>query len=75
MKYIIAPTERAIDAGFSTLTHRIVNGNMILNEKELMDCPALRSKDTLRKKANAIGGTICTEAKILNIINNGDQNT
>lgn len=67
MKYTIVPKENAEAAGFSALTHRLVNeeSEMILNENEL-----LRIGNDVEEIAQSLGGELMSYSQAMHYINN-----
>lgn len=70
MKYTIVPKENAEAAGFSALTHRVVNNGteMVLNENEL-----LRIGNDVQEIAQSLGGELMSYAQTVNYINNHNE--
>lgn len=67
MKYILCPISKAIENGFSKLG-RITNGKeLFLNEKEVMNAPAL--KGTLTARAKTLCGTVLTDTEAMKVKN------
>lgn len=60
MRYIIAYTDAALDAGFTIKGHRVKNGKILLNEKEVLNCVSMEKLPTLEEKCSHIHGGIYT---------------
>lgn len=73
MRYIIADKVAAVDVGIPLIGHRTNGSQILLNEKEVTGNPTL--KGSLTKRANAIQGTVYSEAEVLNLIKNGGAGT
>lgn len=70
MKYIVADIKKAKDWGFQELGH-IVNGKSIcLNEKEVMNNPAMQG--TLEERADDLGGVVSSASEAKQIMNNSN---
>ena len=67
MYYTMVDKQTAEAAGFSELSHRVVGGRMILNEKEIMfaDIPG----GTVDGKIARLGGRKMTGREVMNTIN------
>jgi len=67
MKYILCPITKAVDNGFSKIG-RISNGKeMFLNEKEVLNAPALTG--TLEERADTLGGMVLTDTEAMKLKN------
>lgn len=66
MKYIIADRATALSIGFDLIGHRSNGEKVVLNEKEVMDCPWLGG--SLEERAAKLGGEAYTERYLLNKI-------
>lgn len=58
MKYILADTEKALAAGFSTATHYAVRKKMVLTEKEIT--MSVRLGGTFDERVATVGGSVVT---------------
>lgn len=67
MKYIICKASKAADIGIKPLGHRLRQDRILINEKELMTCPALSG--TLTARAAAIEGKVYTYESVTQLIN------
>lgn len=70
MNYIIADKAKAKNWGFSELGH-IVNGSKIcLNEKEVINNPAMSG--TIEERAEELGGCVTSATEAKQIMNNSN---
>lgn len=69
MNYIIVDTAKATKHGFRTIGHRTKGGTVLLNERELMNCPTLQG--SLDERAAAVEGKVLTETSAMAEINGG----
>lgn len=69
MKYIICDKNVASNYGFSPITHRVLGSLIILNEKEVTFCTAIKG-DSLEERAKNIKGNIMTDDELTDFINN-----
>lgn len=67
MKYIICKANKAADIGIKPLGHRLRQDKILINEKELMTCPALGG--SLEERVVAIEGKVYTYESITQLIN------
>lgn len=70
MKYIIADLKKAKDWGFMELGHLIKGNKICLNEKEVVNNPAMSG--TLAERAETLGGSVLTAAETKQIMNNSN---
>lgn len=64
MRYIIADLDAAIDAGIIKKGHRVKNGKILLNEKEVLNCIGVERLPTLDEKCEYLKGEIYTRKQI-----------
>lgn len=70
MNYIVADIRKAKDLGFQELGH-IVKGKLIcLNEKEVMNNPAMQG--TLEDRADVLGSVVSSASEAKQIMNNSN---
>lgn len=65
MKYITANKEKATQVGVAVGLHRIEDGLVVLNEKEVMLLPM--EQKTLDDRAKQLGGKVFCNAEELNV--------
>lgn len=73
MRYVIANKTLAGEKGFSLKTHRTHGDLMLLNEKEVVNNPALHA-GSLADRASEIAGTVYTCAAVKHVLNEGGWN-
>lgn len=74
MKYIIANTQVAEQFGFDIKYHRKNESLVILNEKEVMSCPAMAEYHTFEQRASILESEVYSYAEIQNILNSNTLN-
>jgi hypothetical protein len=70
MKYVFCNETKATQHGFAMTEHRLKGSRMLLNEKEVMNCPSLSG--TLNERAVALDGRAFTDRETDVKLNNGD---
>lgn len=68
MEYIIADIKKAKDWGFKEMGHLIKSDKMWLNEKEVINNPAMSG--TLEERAERLGGIVLSATEAKHIMNN-----
>lgn len=69
MNYVIADAGLAMAKGIKAMGHKFRAGLMMLNEREVTNCPALSG--TLDERAAAIKGTVLTDAEVKETLSKG----
>jgi hypothetical protein len=69
MMYVIASKDEAEKAHIRTSGHRVKDGKVILNEKEVNVCSTLSG--SLEERAAQLGGEVYTYESAMQVINEG----
>lgn len=68
MRYVAANIEKAKDRGFQEIGHAIKGNKICLNEKEIINNPAMSG--TLEERAEILGGEVLTQTEIKQLMTN-----